>query len=505
MPLTGAVVTGEAVVRGDVLDSFRYTFNGVGEDLGEPVLTFERTLAPKTYAFELRVEDLDGNLLWWTTRRLVVPEEPEEVSPPPDDPSLLEAADVLLVPNEPSLALALPGGGLLVGELPVTASYSGFGSPAVRFYLDDRLVGEDAEAPYELTVDLGRAPRRHRLRAVAVDAGGRELAEYRTSVNDGPMVFAVRLEPPPPGIDAGRSCTARAELTLPSGTPLDHLELQVDGEPRAMLYGPPFVQTLALPDGPVVYVRAIAHLADGREAEDAVVVRGAPTRERLDVQLVELYTTVLDKNGVPVTDLGRDDFTVYMETVRQSAESFLQTVLTPDDQAAVIAFDHRVRVVAPFTSDLEDLDRSVEGIDAEGGTALYDAVVLSLDYLGGVEGKRAVVLLSDGHDLHSHFDRDDVCELARRSGVAIYTIALGDDRRLATLRRFARETGGRAVTIRHAEQLPEVNRVIERELRSQYLLTFQAPESKGGEYRRLEVKVDRPGLQARTLRGYYRE
>lgn len=539
--LDGVVLSGEAIAYGDVRDSFHYAFNALGKGLGErPALTFERSLSPAPYLLELRLEDLRGNLLWWGTRRLVVPEVRQAMASPPVDPSVLDANDLLLVPTDAALSVVVQRAGLLVGEVPVRAYYSGLDAPTVRFYLDRRLVGEVSEPPYELTIDLGKAPKRHVLRAVAVDAAGRTAAEHRTRINDGPHRFAVRLAHPQPGAPVGKVFTARAEVIAPFGVPVDRLELEVNGEPRATLFSPPFVQALALPEGAdVVYVRAVAFLGDGRQAEDAVVVRGAPGADEIDVQLVELFTTVLDNDRVPVTDLSRDDFTILdegepreirefrkldqipvhvclavdasqsmktvMDTVRVSAIRFLEGVLTPKDEAAVVSFDHRVRLVAPLTTDLTDLWRSVASIEAVGGTALYDAVIMSLHYLGGLEGKRAIVLLSDGHDQHSHFRREDVRELARRSGVAIYTIALGDDRRLWTLKQLARETGGHSFAIRRAEQLTEVYRQIEQELRSQYLLTFQAPEGGGDDYRHLEVKVFRPGVEARTLRGYYRE
>ncbi len=544
--LAGVVLLGRVIAHGDVRDSFLYTFNALGRGLGDrPALTFERSLTPNTYLLELRVEDLQGNRLWATSQRLVVPRVRDESSRP-TDPSLLDAADLLLVPTDATLSLSVEGSGLLVGEVPVRALYSGLGAglevEAVRFYLDGRFVGEVADAPYELTLDLGEAPRRHLVRAVAVDERGRALAEDRVRVNAGPHRFAVRLAHPADGSGAEGdrgTFTARVEVVQPHGVPLDRLELEVNGEPRATLFAPPFVQTLALPEeAEVVYVRAVAHLTDGRREEDAVLVRGGPNVDEIDVQLVELYTTVLDGRR-PVTDLDQDDFTIVedgtprplhhfaklgqvplhvclavdasqsmknvMQTVQASATSFLERVLGPADRASVVSFDHRVRLVAPLTADLEDLRRSVGGIDAVGGTALFDAVVMSLHYLGGVEGKRAVVVLSDGHDQHSHFDREDALELARRSGVAIYTIALGDDRRLWTLRKLAHETGGRAFSVRRVEELPEVYRRIEQELRSQYLLTFQAPETGEGGYRKLDVRLSRPGLEPRTRSGYYRE
>lgn len=165
-----------------------------------------------------------------------------------------------------------------------------------------------------------------------------------------------------------------------------------------------------------------------------VLLRGGPHGEEVYVQLVELYTTVLDAHGDPVADLDAPDFAVYDEGERQALHGFRKLEEIPVHLA-------------------------------------------------------------------------DVQEYARRAGVAIYSVALGTDRRLRPLRRLARETGGRSYTLR-ASELPGVYEEIERELRAQYLLTYQAPEAPAGAretFRRVEVRVARPGIEARTLAGYYPE
>ena len=129
------------------------------------------------------------------------------------------------------------------------------------------------------------------------------------------------------------------------------------------------------------------------------------------------------------------------------------------------------------------------------------------DYFSGLSGKRAVVLLTDGEDSSSRFGFDDTLEFARRSGVAIYAIGLDLSTRdidvLYKLRRLASETGGDCYTVSRASELKRIYEKIELELRTQYLLAYQSSQSQGDDYRTVEVRLDQPGLKAKTIPGYY--
>ncbi len=264
----------------------------------------------------------------------------------------------------------------------------------------------------------------------------------------------------------------------------------------------------------------------------------------MDVDFVELYTSVVDGKGRPVEGLEQEDFTVVedgqtqqvrrFELVRdvpiyagvlldtsssmaegnrldaavQGALRFFQQVLTPKDRAAVITFADTPTLAVRFTNQEPVLSGGLSGLTADGNTALYDSLVYALYYFGGVKGKRAIVVLSDGKDEGSRYTFNDALEYARRSGVAIYTVGIDLSSRETDVRtklsRLAEETGGRFFFITGASDLPGVYQAIEKELRSQYLLAYQS--SSGGDsdkFRTVEVKVGKPGLEAKTLRGYY--
>jgi VWFA-related protein len=115
-----------------------------------------------------------------------------------------------------------------------------------------------------------------------------------------------------------------------------------------------------------------------------------------------------------------------------------------------------------------------------------------------------VLLLSDGKDEGSRFTYEDALEYARRAGVTIYTIGLGDDVDKKKLEKIAEETGGRFFQVGNASQLSGIYSTIEKELRSQYLIAYQSTNTSGAtDFRTVELKVGKSGLEAKTMRGYY--
>ena len=196
-----------------------------------------------------------------------------------------------------------------------------------------------------------------------------------------------------------------------------------------------------------------------------------------------------------------------LDEATNAALKFFNNVLRPKDRAAVVVFNDEPLLKVPFTNNLEVLAGGLAELTAEGETALYDTLVYTLYYFAGIKGKRALILISDGQDSHSRHSFDEALDFARRSGVAIYTVGLGLSRREMDVRnillRLARETAGRAFFIDRARELDAIYAAIEEELRSQYLIAYQSTYEEGGEFRRVELKIDQPGLKAKTIPGYY--
>ena len=561
------LIDGEILRHDELFDRFRYRFSVPQREVrdGAIPLLFERYLRPGAYRLLVRIEEIGSGRYFRDERTIEVPSVPD--APPPQVARVAEApaaaspalagvlAEALAEANtslgagaapsgdEPSIRLLPTGEGLLVGRARLEAMTAGAGIVKVSFRLDGKPVLSKNRPPFSVEIDLGPQPRLHKLEAQALAADGSVLASDEVVLNAGPHRFAVRLVEPAAGHTYRSSVRVRAEVDLPEGETLDRVELYLNDDLVATLFQEPFAQPLLLPaGGAVTYVRALAYLAGGTSTEDTVLVNALGYQEVVDVELVELYTTVVDRKGRPVEGLTRDDFAVRedgaaqelrrFELVRdlpiwagvvldtsgsmqeelddavRAALQFFQSVLTPKDRAAVVTFADEPTLAVRFTSDPEVLAGGLAGIKADGNTALYDSLIFALHYFGGLKGKRALVVISDGKDEGSSYRFEDALEYARRSGVAIYTIGLGLPTREADVRfklqRLADETGGRAFFIERASGLVEIYEHIEREVRFQYLLAYQSSQAASDDrFRTVEVELKQPGLEAKTLKGYY--
>ncbi len=189
---------------------------------------------------------------------------------------------------------------------------------------------------------------------------------------------------------------------------------------------------------------------------------------------------------------------------RNAALEFLQETLTPKDRAAFVpsTTDRRSPSSSPTTSTPSPAAWRASRPSAarRSGTASSSR----LYYFNGIKGQRALLLLSDGKDEGSRFTYEDALEYARRAGVTIYTIGLGEDIEKKRLDKIAEETGGRSFYVQKAAELKPIYAAIEKELRSQYLIAYQSTNAATDtNFRTVDLKVGQNGLEAKTMRGYY--
>jgi Ca-activated chloride channel family protein len=277
---------------------------------------------------------------------------------------------------------------------------------------------------------------------------------------------------------------------------------------------------------------------------------------RSGVDAVTVNVTVTDGSRRYVTDLGRDNFvlledgrpqqiTVFRQTgvslavallidtsasmrltlplAQQAALGFVRE-LASTDVAAVFDVDSRVGVAQDFTNDRASLERAIQRTRAGGTTALYDALYIALKELKKtIRGepfedprRRAIVVLSDGEDTSSLVSFDEVQDTAARSDTAVYAIGLFAPTTATSpwlekpheaefvLRRLAQQTGGRAFFPTDAKELRAIYAAIKAELSNQYFLGYESSNPRrDGAFRRIAVRVDRPGVVARARPGYY--
>jgi VWFA-related protein len=544
------VVTGE-VLRGERLfESFRYKFDLDAAQVAGPSIpvVFERYLRPGGYRLVVKIEDLNGKKFWRGARELDVPvvEGPEAAGPPIDPATvkLLEEANAAIKSGENVVQIIPPRGELLTGLVRFDTFVTGETPADVVFSLNGKPILTKKAPPWSVELDMGRLPRTHRLRVTSRNARGEELASDEMPINANPNRFAVKLIEPRPGKTYSKSLRAEAEVETPEGQVPERVEFYLNEEKVATLFQPPFAQAIVLPPGqPIAYVRAVAYLLDGNSTERVVFVNAPANLEEVEVQFVELYTAVVDKaTNRPAQGLEQTDFRVFEEGVEQeirrfekvedlpiyagilldtsasmeesldkaqaAALKFIQDTIQKKDRAMVIPFNDRPVMTVKPTNDLSALAGGLAGLKAERGTALYDSLIFALYYFNGVRGQRAILLLSDGKDESSRFTFEDTLDYSRRSGVAIYPIGLGlergerDARR--KLSRLAEDTGGQSFFIASVDELPAIYAQIQRELRSKYLLAYQSSNPEvSDKFRAVEVKVQKSGLEAKTIRGYY--
>ena len=298
--------------------------------------------------------------------------------------------------------------------------------------------------------------------------------------------------------------------------------------------------------------------AQRREAEggkrEPEAERQPPERPsyRAGIDMVSLTVTATGGDGRYVVGLGREDFAILEDGARQDARFFARSdlpvalsllldtsasmddkmataqaaaigfarQLRPGDIAQLIDFDSRVQVTRSFTGNPGELEAAIRKTTAGGSTALYNAIYIALKELtrvraaAGAELRRqAIVVLSDGEDTSSLVSYEEVLDLARRSETSIYAIGLrskdefqprGFNEAGYVLRTLAQQTGGRVFFAAGVQDLAGIYAQISEELSSQYLLGYVSTNTKrDGAWRRVVVRVDRPGVAVRTRLGYF--
>jgi VWFA-related protein len=275
----------------------------------------------------------------------------------------------------------------------------------------------------------------------------------------------------------------------------------------------------------------------------------------VDVELVQLPVSVVDKDGFPVRGLQPEHFAVYEDKVQQDISLFKQEDIplsvgllidvsgsmsdklnglnsatttfvqesNPDDETAVLTFGDDVTLDQEFTQNTRELSRSISGLRPNGNTSLYDAVFLADKYVkeNAFREKKVLLIISDGEDNHSKYQLKEVLEAIRESKIIVYSIGLlgpdsGSynnnyllpDNGKKALKQLAEATGGAAFFPKNPREAVQVCQRIARDLRNQYTIGYRPSNPKlDGSWRKTVVKVNppktNPKVKVRTRQGYY--
>jgi len=272
------------------------------------------------------------------------------------------------------------------------------------------------------------------------------------------------------------------------------------------------------------------------------------TTLRVDVKLVSIFVNVTDRNGAIVGGLAREDFTVTEDgrpqqiavferqselplnltlaidtsgSVRKdmaqeadAARRFAHAILRPQDQMSLLQFATDVRELTPFTNKVAEIDHGLSQLRGDWATALYDAIYLGSQRLGGKAGRKVLILVSDGDDTAKSTTYAQALEQALRNEVMIYSIIdvpieasagrdLGGEHALITL---AEQTGGKSFYESDGGLDKAFARVSD-DLRTQYLLGYYPHNQEPGRpFHRVQVTIPRAAPDAFNIRhktGYY--
>ncbi len=272
----------------------------------------------------------------------------------------------------------------------------------------------------------------------------------------------------------------------------------------------------------------------------------------IDANLVVLDVLVFDQDNRFVGDLKKENFRVYDEQVQQEIEyfsrdeapvslgfvldtsgsmrprrakvieavKFLARSAKPGDEFFLVDFKNKAELAEEFTPRPADIEDAVDNIVWGGGTALLDAIQLSAEYADkeGKNRRKAIIVISDGDERDSYYDRRQIIKLLQEYQVQVYVIGFPDEddnggifnrsarkRSISLINEIVSETGGRAFFPKSANELQDIARAINADLRAQYSIGFSPSQDRRDTgFRRITIRVEdgKRKLVARTRSGY---
>ncbi len=272
------------------------------------------------------------------------------------------------------------------------------------------------------------------------------------------------------------------------------------------------------------------------------------TTLKVETRLVAVSAIVFDKTGQPVSGLTRDNFILkedgkpqdvryfsqgsdlpltlalmvdtsgsqrnYIQDEIAAGRVFFQSMMKrPEDRAVLVQFDTNILQLAKITSSITTLEHALAYLSqshadfgaGHGGTLLYDAIcAVSHIELSNQMGRRAMVILTDGDDNGSQFSKKKAIEEAQRADIVIYSVYYsnggGDE---GVLKDLSTATGGRVFTVSPKTTLEQIYAEIASDMRLQYEIGYQPPDSRPNKYHKIELKAKDKTLTIQASEGYF--
>lgn len=449
-------------------------------------------------------------------------------------------------PPPPAFALAAPDR-MVTGRVRLEADARDPRVESVRWEVDDW--ARTTARPFALEFDLGPFPRETTVTAAALDGQRHVLYRQEAILNPGGRRLDVEILSPLDGQRASGPTSVLVRASAPPGDSLAEVTLDAPGGEVALAGDDLRIALVDLPQG-TAPLTARVRTARGRAAERTILVNGRGFVTASESHVVE-QTVAVTKGGKPLEGLGVADFKVkddrgpceirevkllrdaplaiglsidtslsllYTQALRSAAaNTFLERTLRPGDLAFLHRFGVVVAEVAAWTGDRDILKKNVLelGYDGVPGTLLNTAIMRALYEFQGSQGARALVLVTDGNAYEDDVEEKDAVAYARQSGVKIYALGLpfteetrtpvrvkGPDGtvvvhekvkrssyppNLEVLRRLTDVTGGQTYAVEKEADLPRIFAAIERDLRTQYLVSYVSNARRKGIFHPVEV------------------
>jgi len=349
-----------------------------------------------------------------------------------------------------------------------------------------------------------------------------------------------------PAGDRAAEIDAKLEIANPAGSPLEEVASNREGQRpfRRDELTHTFTRKLAVLGWMALSCIAlvpacVSQQSGGQEAPETTV--------KVDVKLVNVYVTVSDSHGSPVAGLTKENFQLQEDGREQkiavfdkesalplsivlavdtslstrhdlpleqaAAKRFVRTVIRASDVIAIYGFNEDVRVSAPFTPEVKRAEEGIDRLKLGAATALFDAIFSASRALDRRQGRKVIVLITDGGDTASQVTYREAVRAAEEAEAMVYSVIVvpiessagretGGEHALIQL---SEDTGGKYYYADSAAQLDEAFHKISDELRTQYLLAYYpAEQASRAAFRRIEVKVAGAGdCTAHHRVGYY--
>jgi Ca-activated chloride channel homolog len=359
----------------------------------------------------------------------------------------------------------------------------------------------------------------------------------------GPPPLGVRITSPLGRIGIPGKVRIVAQVHATPGAILSPVQFFVDGvllgEDRD---GPPFAAEWE--DINPFEPRSIeVSVADsrGNVARDAIALKPLEVVEVAEVMSVLMEASVQDKAGHSVGNVKPGDFTVLEDGVPQALElvrkeamattfallidssqsmsrrmdfvkeaaSRLSGYLAPQDRMLIVPFAKQLNPVTGPTNDPLTVNQAISSIVPKGGTAILDALIELAPRLQNVEGRRAIVLVTDGYDEHSEKPFDAALAAVKGANATVYVVGIGGSAGISLkgerlLRKLASETGGRAFLPSREEELSSIHGLLAADIHNRYLITYTPKnQTVDGSWRAVSVSTNEPSYTVRTRAGYF--